>query len=46
MPAHPFCSHSVAIDKNYIENLFSTSSTLMLNDDTVEVLSEIALKGF
>ena len=46
MPTHPFCSHSVAVDKNSIENLFGTSSTLMLNDDTVEVLSEIALKGF
>ena len=46
LPAHPYCSHSTAFIKKDIQELFLTNSTINLDDETVQTLSEIVLKGF
>ncbi len=46
IPVHSFCSNSKAFKKQEIEKLFSSSSTLFLDDDSVDILFNIAIKGF
>jgi len=46
VPTHHYCSKSHPFDIAQIKTLLEINSTLYLNDSDVEVLSEIALKGF
>jgi len=46
IPTHHYCSKSHPFDIAEIKNLLETNLTLYLDDDEVEVLSEIVLKGF
>ena len=46
IPTHSFCSNSKALPKRAIEELFISGSTLYLDDETVELLFNISIKGF
>ena len=46
LPAHPECAKAPAISKKNINNLFESGSTILLDDATIEQLSQVALKGF
>jgi len=45
LPAHPHCIYGQHFDKNEIFQLFNTHSTIHLEDQTVEKLYTILLKG-
>ncbi len=46
LPTHPACSKSYSFNKSEILDLFESSSTITLDNRSVEELSLIALKGF
>ncbi len=46
LPAHPECIFASAVEKKDIIGLYDTKSTLYLEDNDVEYLFEIILKGF
>jgi len=46
VPTHTFCSNTKILPKSGLEELFNNSSSLYLNDETVELLFEIMAKGF
>jgi len=45
IPAHPYCIHSVALEKKKVLHFFEIGKTLYLNDNEVEYLYQIAMKG-
>jgi hypothetical protein len=45
IPAHPYCIHSSTLEKQEIFQLFNSTSTINLNDTTVDTLYQILLKG-
>jgi recombinational DNA repair protein (RecF pathway) len=45
LPAHRRCSHTFGISKNAFDELFSSGSTLFLDDNEVEKLWHILLQG-
>jgi len=45
LPAHPNCIYAPALNKKEIFRLFNTQSTIHINDDNIEQLYEIVLKG-
>jgi len=45
-PAHPQCIYSSAIELLTIEKLMSTGKTIHLDDEIVEYLYNIVMKGF
>ncbi len=45
-PAHPQCIYSSAIELLTIEKLMSTGKTIHLDDEIVEYLYDIVMKGF
>ncbi len=45
LPAHPNCIYAFSLNKQEIFKLFNTQSTIHLNDQTVEKLYQILLKG-
>jgi len=46
IPAHPKCIYASALDKKEIFQLFNTQSTIHLEDEIVERLYAVLLKGF
>ncbi len=46
LPAHPECINSFGFNKKIIETLFSSKSTIYLDDNIIEALYPIILKGF
>ena len=45
IPAHAYCIYSSTLNKQEIFQLFKSSSTIHLNDTTVDTLYQILLKG-
>ena len=45
LPTHKVCSHTLAIDKDALNELFSTKSSLFLSDKEVDRLWYILLEG-
>lgn len=45
LPAHPNCIYAFSLNKQEIFKLFNTQSTIHLNDQTVEKLYQVLLKG-
>ena len=45
IPAHPYCIHSTAFQKEKIFNFFESGKTLYLEDNEVDGLCEIVMKG-
>lgn len=45
LPAHPNCIYAYSLNKQDIFTLFNTKSTIHLNDETIEKLYLILLKG-
>ncbi|MEA3455774.1 MAG: recombination protein RecO [Campylobacterota bacterium] len=46
IPAHPHCIHSSAIQKEKLYFFFESGRTLYLNDNEVEYLYQVAIRGF
>lgn len=46
LPTHPACIYAPALDKQEIFTLFNTQSTIHIEDETVDKLYSIVLKGF
>lgn len=46
LPAHPACVYGSSLKKDRILELFKTKSTLYLEDDEIEYLYSIIMKGF
>ena len=45
LPTHTYCANSITLPKKEINDLFNSSSSLLLNDDMVKSLSSIVFKG-
>ncbi len=46
LPAHKNCAWNQSFELSRIQHLFKNSSTIMLNDDEVDVLWKVLLEGF
>lgn len=46
IPAHPECIYTPSLEKTKVFELFETKKSLSLEDDEVEYLHEIIMKGF
>jgi hypothetical protein len=46
IPAHPECLYSAALPKEKIQTFFQTETTLYLEEEEVNYLFEIVMKGF
>ncbi len=44
-PAHPECLYTPPLDRNTIETFFATGKTVYMDDDTVEALFSVVMKG-
>jgi hypothetical protein len=45
LPAHPACIYAQSLDKKEVFKLFNSQSTIHLNDETIESLYLVLLKG-
>jgi len=46
IPVHPVCINSISHNKHKIFKLFSTKSTIEIDDDEIDGLFKVLLKGF
>ncbi len=46
LPAHPKCIYAPSLERSRIESYFQTGKTIYLDDQEVEYISSLILKGF